>query len=74
MEKVDSPDSGDLTDVNPIPLHPSPNPIQNDVHSDVNDDQQDISDFDAPIDDDVNDQQQTPIAPSAVPLRRNSRD
>ncbi|KAK8568783.1 hypothetical protein V6N12_007323 [Hibiscus sabdariffa] len=50
MEKEDSPDSGDLTDVNP-----------------------DIGDFDAPIDDVVNDQQQAPIAPPVVPLRRSSR-
>ncbi|KAK9005267.1 hypothetical protein V6N11_042710 [Hibiscus sabdariffa] len=51
-EKEDSPDSGDLTDVN----------------------LQDIGDFDAPIDDVVADQQQTPIAPPAVPFRRSSRD
>ncbi|KAK8563148.1 hypothetical protein V6N12_011204 [Hibiscus sabdariffa] len=73
-EKEDSPDSGELTDVNPVPLDPSPNPIQDDVHDDVNDDQQDIGDFDAPIDDVVTDQQQEPIAPPTVPLRRSSRD
>ncbi|KAK8590094.1 hypothetical protein V6N12_024477 [Hibiscus sabdariffa] len=73
-EKEDSPDSGDLTDVNPVPIDPSPNPIQDDVHGDVNDDQQDIGDFDAPIDDVVTDQQQAPIAPPTVPLRRSSRD
>ncbi|KAK8589282.1 hypothetical protein V6N12_023684 [Hibiscus sabdariffa] len=73
-EKEDSPDSGDLTDVNPVPLDPSPNHIQDDVHGDVNDDQQDIGDFDAPIDDVVNDQQQVPIAPPTIPLRRSSRD
>ncbi|KAK8589774.1 hypothetical protein V6N12_024165 [Hibiscus sabdariffa] len=38
-KKKDSPDSGDLTDVNLTPLDPSPNPIQDDVHGDVNDDQ-----------------------------------
>ncbi|KAL4308899.1 hypothetical protein GQ457_01G021000 [Hibiscus cannabinus] len=41
-EKEDSPNSGDLTDVNPIPLGPSLKPIQDDVHGDVNDDQHDI--------------------------------
>ncbi|KAK8527579.1 hypothetical protein V6N12_054785 [Hibiscus sabdariffa] len=51
-EKEDSPDSGDLTDVNP----------------------HDIGDFDAPIDDVVTDQQQAPIAPTTVPLRRSSSD
>ncbi|KAK8540125.1 hypothetical protein V6N12_046417 [Hibiscus sabdariffa] len=70
----DSPDSGDLTDVNPVPLDPSPNAIQDDGHGDVNDNQQDIGDFDAPIDDVVTDQQQAPIAPPTVPLRRSSRD
>ncbi|KAK8537987.1 hypothetical protein V6N12_044126 [Hibiscus sabdariffa] len=73
-EKEDSPDSGDLTDVNPVPLDPSPNPIQDDVHGNVNDDRQDIGGFDAPIDDVVTDQQQAPIAPPTVPLRRSSRD
>ncbi|KAK8997629.1 hypothetical protein V6N11_012178 [Hibiscus sabdariffa] len=73
-KKEDSPDSGDLTDVNPVPLDPSSNPIQDDVHGDVNDDHQDICDFDAPIDDVVTDQQQAPIAPPTVPLRRSSRD
>ncbi|KAK8564769.1 hypothetical protein V6N12_058351 [Hibiscus sabdariffa] len=34
----------------------------------------DIGDFDAPIDDVVTDQQQAPIAPPAVPLRRSFRD
>ncbi|KAG8481286.1 hypothetical protein CXB51_026104 [Gossypium anomalum] len=34
----------------------------------------DIGDFDTPMDDVVNDQQQAPIAPPAVPLRRSSRD
>ncbi|KAK8564203.1 hypothetical protein V6N12_036332 [Hibiscus sabdariffa] len=68
MEKDDSLDSGDLTDVNPVPLDPSPNPIQDDVHGDVNDDQQDIGDFDAPINDVVTDQQQAPIALPTVPL------
>ncbi|KAK9008582.1 hypothetical protein V6N11_075471 [Hibiscus sabdariffa] len=73
-EKDDSPDSGDLTNVNLVPLEPSPNPIQDDVHGVVNDDQHDIGGFDAPIDDVVTDQQQAPIAPPAVPLRRSSRD
>ncbi|KAL4379459.1 hypothetical protein GQ457_02G029250 [Hibiscus cannabinus] len=73
-EKEDLPDSGDLTDVNPVPLDPSPNPIKDDVHGDANDDQWDIVDFDAPIDDVVNDQQQAPISPPTVPLRRSSRD
>ncbi|KAK8595939.1 hypothetical protein V6N12_064445 [Hibiscus sabdariffa] len=73
-EKEDSPDSGDLTDVNPIPLDPSPNPIQDDVHGDVNDDQQEICGFDAPIDDVVTDQQQAHIAPPTVPLWRSSKD
>ncbi|KAK8492320.1 hypothetical protein V6N12_073614 [Hibiscus sabdariffa] len=41
-EKEDSPNSGDVTDVNPVPLNPSPNPIQDDIHGDVNDYQQDI--------------------------------
>ncbi|KAK8498600.1 hypothetical protein V6N12_066970 [Hibiscus sabdariffa] len=57
-KKEDSPDSGDLTDVNLIPLGPSLNPIKDDVHGDVNDDQHDKGDIDAPIDDVVNDQQQ----------------
>ncbi|KAK8534168.1 hypothetical protein V6N12_047561 [Hibiscus sabdariffa] len=70
-EKDDSQDSGVLTDMNLVPLDPSLNPIQ-DVHCDVNDGQMDIGDFDAPIDDVVNDQQQAPIAPPAVPLRRSS--
>ncbi|KAK8600833.1 hypothetical protein V6N12_050681 [Hibiscus sabdariffa] len=74
MKKEDSPDSGDLTNVNPVPLDPSPNPIQDDVHGDVNDDQQNIGGSDAPIDDVVTDQQQAPIAPPTVPLRRSSRD
>ncbi|KAK8497470.1 hypothetical protein V6N12_017988 [Hibiscus sabdariffa] len=73
-EKEGSPDSGDLTDVNPVPLDPSPNPIQDDVHGDVNDDQQDIGDFDAPIDDVVTDQQQALIAQPTIPLWRSSRD
>ncbi|KAK9020636.1 hypothetical protein V6N11_010654 [Hibiscus sabdariffa] len=73
-EKEDSPDSGNLTDVNLVPLNPSPNPIQDDVHGGVNDDQHDIGDFDALIDDVVNDQQQAPIVPPVVPLRRSSRD
>ncbi|KAK8558827.1 hypothetical protein V6N12_042120 [Hibiscus sabdariffa] len=73
-EKEDSSDGGDLTDVNPVPLDPSPNPIQDDVHGDVNDDQQDLGGFDAPIDDVVTDQQQAHIAPPTVPLRRSSRD
>ncbi|KAK9005847.1 hypothetical protein V6N11_043267 [Hibiscus sabdariffa] len=73
-EKEDSLDSGDLIDVSPIPLDPSLDPIQDDVHGDVNDDQQDMGDFDAPIDDVVTDQQQAPIAPPTVPLRRSSRD
>ncbi|KAK8482701.1 hypothetical protein V6N11_060273 [Hibiscus sabdariffa] len=73
-EKEDSPDSSDLTDVNSVPLDPSPNPIHDDVHGDVNDGQHDIGDFDAPIDDVVNDQQQPPIAQPSVPLRRSSRD
>ncbi|KAK8564816.1 hypothetical protein V6N12_058398 [Hibiscus sabdariffa] len=34
----------------------------------------DIGDFDAPIDDVVNDQQLAPIAPPTVPLRRSSGD
>ncbi|KAK8974716.1 hypothetical protein V6N11_013182 [Hibiscus sabdariffa] len=50
-EKEDSPNSGDVTDVNPVPLNPSPNPIQDDIHGDVNDYQQDIGEFDAHIDD-----------------------
>ncbi|KAK9043649.1 hypothetical protein V6N11_071984 [Hibiscus sabdariffa] len=54
MKKEDSLDSGDLTNVNLVPLEPSPNLIQDDVHGDVNDDQQDIGDFDARIDDVVN--------------------
>ncbi|KAK8574987.1 hypothetical protein V6N12_062664 [Hibiscus sabdariffa] len=74
MEKEDSPDSGDLTDVNLVPLDPSSNPIQNDVHGDVNDDHQDIGDFDALIDDVVADQQEAPIAPPTIPLRRSIRD
>ncbi|KAK8984727.1 hypothetical protein V6N11_020043 [Hibiscus sabdariffa] len=73
-EKDDSLGSGNLTDVNSVPLYPSPNPIQDDVHSDVNDDQQDIGDFDAPIDDVVTDQQQAPIAPPIVPLQKSSRN
>ncbi|KAK8980654.1 hypothetical protein V6N11_072969 [Hibiscus sabdariffa] len=73
-EKEDSPDIGDLTDVNPLPLDPSPNPIQDDVHGGVNDDQQDIGEFNAPIDDVVNDQQQAPIAPPTIPLQRSFRD
>ncbi|KAK9046034.1 hypothetical protein V6N11_051936 [Hibiscus sabdariffa] len=73
-EKEDSPDSGDLTEVNSVPLDSSPNPIHDDVHGDVNDDQHDIGDFDAPIYEVVNDQQKAPIAPPAVPLRRSSRD
>ncbi|KAK9007313.1 hypothetical protein V6N11_051141 [Hibiscus sabdariffa] len=73
-KKEDSPDSGDLTDVNTVPLDHSLNPIQDDVHGDVNDDQQDIGDFDAPIDDVVNDQQQAPIAPPTVPLQRSFID
>ncbi|KAK9006732.1 hypothetical protein V6N11_019066 [Hibiscus sabdariffa] len=73
-EKEDLPDSGDLTDVNPIPLDPSSNPIQDDVHGDANDDQREIGKFYAPIDDVVNDQQQAPIAPPTVPLQRSSRD
>ncbi|KAK8519322.1 hypothetical protein V6N12_025363 [Hibiscus sabdariffa] len=67
-EKEDSPDNDDLTDVNSVPLDPSPNPIQDDVHGDVNVDQQDIGDFDAPINDVVTDQQQAHIAPPTVPL------
>ncbi|KAL4279432.1 hypothetical protein GQ457_03G020660 [Hibiscus cannabinus] len=47
-KKEDSPYSGDLIDVNSVPLDPSPNPVRDDVHSDVNDDQHDICDFDAP--------------------------
>ncbi|KAK8601315.1 hypothetical protein V6N12_051152 [Hibiscus sabdariffa] len=74
IEKEDSSDSGDLTDVNPVLLDPSPNPIQDDVHGDVSDDQQDIGDFDALIDDVVTDQQQAPIAPPIVLLRRSSSD
>ncbi|KAK8524988.1 hypothetical protein V6N12_029838 [Hibiscus sabdariffa] len=73
-EKEDSQDSSELIDVNPVPQDPTPNPIQEDVHGDANDDQQEIGDFDAPIDDVVNDQQQAPIAPPTVPLRRSSRD
>ncbi|KAK8981775.1 hypothetical protein V6N11_049269 [Hibiscus sabdariffa] len=73
-DKEDSPNNGDLTDVNPVPLDPSLNPIQDDVHCDVNDDQQDIGDFNSPINDIVTDQQQAPIAPPTVPLRRSSRD
>ncbi|KAG8478926.1 hypothetical protein CXB51_028925 [Gossypium anomalum] len=73
-KKVDSQDSGDLIDVNPISLDSSPDPIQDDVHGDVSDDHQDICDFDTPMDDVVNDQQQAIIAPPAVPLRRSSRD
>ncbi|GMI64919.1 hypothetical protein HRI_000161200 [Hibiscus trionum] len=73
-EKADSQDSGDLTNVNLVPLDPSPDPIQGDVHGDINDDQQDIGDLDAPIDDVVNDQQQAPIALPTVPLQRSSRD
>ncbi|KAK9019508.1 hypothetical protein V6N11_054026 [Hibiscus sabdariffa] len=46
-EKYDSLNNGDLTDVNPVPLDLSPNPVQDDVHGDVSDDQQDICDFDA---------------------------
>ncbi|KAG8479560.1 hypothetical protein CXB51_029173 [Gossypium anomalum] len=69
-EKVDSQDSGDLIDVNPVPLDSSPDLIQDDVHGDVSDDHQDIGDFDAPMDDVVNDQQQAPIAPPAVPFLR----
>ncbi|KAK8976345.1 hypothetical protein V6N11_074220 [Hibiscus sabdariffa] len=38
-EKEDSLDNDDLTDVNSVPLDPSSNHIQNDVHGDVNDDQ-----------------------------------
>ncbi|KAK8584424.1 hypothetical protein V6N12_068668 [Hibiscus sabdariffa] len=49
-------------------------PIKDDVQGDVNDDQQDIGEFDAPKDDFVTDQQQAPIAPTTVPLRRSSRD
>ncbi|KAK8564767.1 hypothetical protein V6N12_058349 [Hibiscus sabdariffa] len=52
-------------------------PVQkklDDVHGDVNDNQHDIGDFDAPIDDVVTDQQQAPIALPTVPLRRSSRD
>ncbi|KAL4319652.1 hypothetical protein GQ457_18G003870 [Hibiscus cannabinus] len=67
-------DNGVLTDVNLVPLNPSSNHIQDDVHGDVNDDQQDIGDFDVPIDNVVNDQQQASIAPPAVPLCRSSRD
>ncbi|KAK9042948.1 hypothetical protein V6N11_071301 [Hibiscus sabdariffa] len=48
--------------------------LMDDVYGDVNDDQQDIGEIDAPIDDVVNDQQQEPIAPPAVPLRISSRD
>ena len=73
-EKVDSQGSGDLIDVNPVPLDSSPDPIQDDVHGDVSGDHQTIGDFDTPMDDVVNDQQQAPIAPPAVPLRRSSRD
>ncbi|KAL4296424.1 hypothetical protein GQ457_12G004830 [Hibiscus cannabinus] len=74
MEKEDSQDNSELIDVNPVPQDPTPSPIQEDVHGDANDDQQEIGDFDAPIDDVVNDQQQAPIAPPTVPLRRSSRD
>ncbi|KAK9006816.1 hypothetical protein V6N11_019147 [Hibiscus sabdariffa] len=73
-EKKDSLDSGDLTNVNLVPLDPSLNPVQDDGHGDVNDDQQDVGNFDAPIDDVVTDQQQAPIAPPVVPFRRSSRD
>ncbi|KAK9018379.1 hypothetical protein V6N11_001355 [Hibiscus sabdariffa] len=73
-KKEDSLDSGDLIDVNLVPLDPSPNPIQDDVHGDVNDDQQDICGFDAPIDDVVTDQQQAPIALPTIPLWRSFRD
>ncbi|KAK8540192.1 hypothetical protein V6N12_046483 [Hibiscus sabdariffa] len=48
-KKEDSPDSGDLTDVNSVPLDSSLNLIQDDLHGDVNNDHQDIVDFDAPI-------------------------
>ncbi|KAE8719654.1 hypothetical protein F3Y22_tig00109936pilonHSYRG00100 [Hibiscus syriacus] len=37
-------------------------------------DSQDNGDFDAPMDDIVNNQQQAPIVPPAVPLRRSSKD
>ncbi|GMI67403.1 hypothetical protein HRI_000409600 [Hibiscus trionum] len=73
-EKTDSQDSDELIDVNQVPLDLSPDPIQGDVHGDVNDDQQDICDLDAPMDGVVNDQQHAPIAPPVVPLRRSSRN
>ncbi|KAG8471369.1 hypothetical protein CXB51_036995 [Gossypium anomalum] len=73
-EKVDSQDSGDLINVNPVPLDSSPDLIQDDVHGDVSDGHQDIDDFDTLMDYVVNDQQQAPIAPPAVPLRRYSSD
>ncbi|GMJ10476.1 hypothetical protein HRI_004716700 [Hibiscus trionum] len=73
-KKANSQDSDELIDVNPVPLDPSPDPIQGEVHGDVNDDQQDIGDLDAPMDDVVNDQQQAHIAPPAAPLRRSSRN
>ncbi|KAK9000776.1 hypothetical protein V6N11_081263 [Hibiscus sabdariffa] len=38
IEKEDSEDSGVLTNVNLVPLDPSPNPIQDDAHGDVNGD------------------------------------
>ncbi|KAK8575222.1 hypothetical protein V6N12_062898 [Hibiscus sabdariffa] len=55
------------------PLHRKPELLEL-VHSDVCGPIMDICDFDAPIDDVVTDQQQAPIAPPAVPLRRSSRD
>ncbi|GMJ01978.1 hypothetical protein HRI_003867000 [Hibiscus trionum] len=70
----DSQDSDELIDVNLVPLDPSPDPIQGNVHGDVNDDQQDIGDLDALMDNVVNDQQHAPIALPAVPLRRSSRN
>ncbi|KAK8596543.1 hypothetical protein V6N12_065028 [Hibiscus sabdariffa] len=74
IKKEDSSDIGDLATMNLVPMDLSPNHIQDDVRGDVNYAQQDMGNFDAPIDNVVNDQQQTHIAPPTAPLWRSSRD
>ena len=74
VEKTEPQNSGDLTDIDPIPPTPLPVSVEDGIREDTDDDQHGIGEFDAPMDDVVNDQHQAPITPPAVPLRRSTRD